>query len=164
MWTPVTFVRKEIAPLLPEVVGKLESVIIHPTCATTRLGITDDLVAVAKLFSAEVHIPDDWGCCGFAGDRGMLLPELTASATKAEAKEVVGVRADAYLSSNRTCEIGMTRATGESYVHVLEQLSLAVSRQEAKVVGTITFFVGSSGEVIRLKRFSAACIANSSTE
>ena len=129
----VTFVRNEIAPLLPEVVGKLESVVIHPTCATTRLGITDDLVVVAKLFSAEVHIPDDWGCCGFAGDRGMLLPELTASATKAEAKEVVGIRADAYLSSNRTCEIGMTRATGESYVHVLEQLSLAVSRQEAKL-------------------------------
>ncbi len=29
--------------------------------------------------------PDDWGCCAFAGDRGMLHPELTASATAAEA-------------------------------------------------------------------------------
>ncbi len=29
------------------------------------------------------------------------------------------------MSANRTCEIGMTRATGLTYVHVLEQLAIA---------------------------------------
>jgi hypothetical protein len=33
----------------------------------------------------EVLVPDDWTCCAFAGDRGMLHPELTASATAAMA-------------------------------------------------------------------------------
>ena len=37
-------------------------------------------------------VPDDWGCCAFAGDRGMLHPELTASATAREAAEVDGRR------------------------------------------------------------------------
>ena len=33
-------------------------------------------------------MPDAVGCCGFAGDRGMLHPELTASASSEEAAEV----------------------------------------------------------------------------
>jgi D-lactate dehydrogenase len=52
----------------------------------------------------------------------VLHPELTASATRAEAAEVAGVSADAYASCNRTCELGMTRATGQSYQHILELL------------------------------------------
>src|SRR5699024_12181236 len=55
-------------------------------------------------------------CCGFAGDRGMLHPELTASATAGQADEIARLetehgRFDAYLSANRTCEMGMSRAT-----------------------------------------------------
>ena len=68
-------------------------------------------------------LPLDAGCCGFAGDRGWLVPELTASATLPEAREAVEARADGYYSSSRTCEIGMTRATGHvyrSYVYLLE--------------------------------------------
>ncbi len=69
--------------------------------------------------------PDAWGCCGFAGDRGMLHPELTASATAAEAAEVAEIGAQAHASCNRTCEVGMTRATGAEYRHVLELLEEA---------------------------------------
>lgn len=64
-----------------------------------------------------------WGCCAFAGDRGMLHPELTAGATRDEAREVAEIDADAYVSANRTCEMGMTRATGHEYRHVLDLLA-----------------------------------------
>ena len=72
--------------------------------------------------------PASWGCCAFAGDRGLLHPELTAAATGARGRR--GGRARpaagaAYVSGNRTCEIGMTRATGEDYRHVLEVLDAA---------------------------------------
>lgn len=75
----------------------------------------------------EVFTPEGWGCCAFAGDRGMLHPELTASATAAESAEVAEADAerdgfDAFVSANRTCEIGMSRATGKPYRHVLEVL------------------------------------------
>ena len=36
--------------------------------------------------------------------------------------------ADLHLSLNRTCELGMTRATGKTYVHVLEELSARLGR------------------------------------
>lgn len=61
----------------------------------------------------------------FAGDRGLLHPELTASATAAEAASVPV--ATAYASLNRTCELGMTRATGRSYRHVLELLAEVIA-------------------------------------
>jgi D-lactate dehydrogenase len=50
----------------------------------------------------------------------MLHPELTESATRAEAAEVASGDFDAHASCNRTCEIGMTRATGSDYRHILE--------------------------------------------
>jgi D-lactate dehydrogenase len=43
----------------------------------------------------------------------------------AEADEIAsrfGQTVDAFVSCNRTCEIGMSRATGEKFVHVLETL------------------------------------------
>src|SRR5699024_10052220 len=64
------------------------SVVVHPTCASTALGSTEALVACAQFVSDDVTVPNEWGCCGFAGDRGLLHPELTASATRDEAAEV----------------------------------------------------------------------------
>jgi len=62
-----------------------------------------------------VIVPLDAGCCGFAGDRGFLFPELTASATRLESREARIAAASGHWSSSRTCEIGMTRATGQAY-------------------------------------------------
>jgi len=53
----------------------------------------------------------------------MLHPELTASATRVQAAEVVALGATAHASCNRTCELGMTRATDAPYRHVLELLA-----------------------------------------
>jgi len=115
----VSFARTELLPRL-QVRRRLQSVAVHPTCASEHLGSTDDLRAVAAACADEVVVPTTWGCCGFAGDRGMLRPELTAAATAPQAAELAGRAFDAYVSSNRTCELGMSRATGKTYRHVLE--------------------------------------------
>ncbi|MDN5635756.1 MAG: (Fe-S)-binding protein, partial [Brevibacterium sp.] len=107
---------------------RLPSITLHPTCSSTQLGINEDLSALAGSIADEVSVPDSWGCCAFAGDRGMLHPELTASATKDEAAEVESIGADIHASTNRTCEIGMTRATGKPYRHILEALDELVGR------------------------------------
>ncbi len=120
----VQFAEEFLLPNLT-VTDRLGSVVIHPTCSTTAIGSTDALKSVAESVSDRVVVPVDWGCCAFAGDRGMLHPELTASATGAEAQTVAGESYDAYVSSNRTCEIGMTRATGRPYRHVLEIVEVA---------------------------------------
>jgi D-lactate dehydrogenase len=117
----VDFAAEHILPGLPEH-HKLDSLALHLTCSSTRLGINPALTAVAEAVAERVDIPDNWGCCAFAGDRGMLHPELTASATGKQAAEAVSLGASAHASCNRTCELGMTRATGQDYKHILELL------------------------------------------
>ncbi len=117
----VSYVRAEILPRL-DVPVRLGTLALHPTCASHHLGSAEDLAAVAAACAEEVTVPLSWGCCGFAGDRGLLHPELTAAATAPQAVELAGREFDAYVSSNRTCEMGMSRATGRTYRHVLELL------------------------------------------
>jgi D-lactate dehydrogenase len=107
------------------VTAPVPSVALHPTCSSTELGTVGALETIARFLSPEVHVPRAWGCCAFAGDRGLLHPELTASATAPEAAELSSRTFAAYASSNRTCEIGMTRATGRPYVHIRELLERA---------------------------------------
>ena len=118
----VAFVAEHVLPVLG-VHPRLGSLTLHPTCSSTQMGLNGDLMTVAEAVADEVTVPLDWSCCAFAGDRGMLHPELTASATRREATEVADVGAEAHASCNRTCELGMTRATGAPYRHVLELLA-----------------------------------------
>lgn len=118
----VAFVAEHVLPVLGEY-RKLDSLTVHPTCSSTQMGLNPDLVTVSRAVAETVNVPLDWGCCAFAGDRGMLHPELTASATRREAAEAASLGAEAHASCNRTCELGLTRATGTPYRHVLELLA-----------------------------------------
>ena len=105
---------------------KVHSVALHPVCSATKMSIVQKLVNLSSACSETVLVPQDAGCCAFAGDRGFLFPELTASATGAEAAQATAADHDGYYSSSRTCEIGMTRATGkvfQSYLHLLDYAS-----------------------------------------
>ncbi|MFC6705677.1 FAD-binding and (Fe-S)-binding domain-containing protein [Flexivirga alba] len=119
------FVASTVLPKLT-VRTRVPRVVVHPTCATTVLGSTPALMRLAEAVADEVVVPTDWGCCAFAGDRGLLHPELTASATAPEAAQVADlpdVAGTEYVSANRTCELGMARATGQPYRHILEVLA-----------------------------------------
>ena len=105
-----------------EVKQKVDSVTLHPTCSATHLGIVDTLARVAGAAAEDVRVPAEWNCCGYAGDRGMLHPELTHAATKREAAQATELGSACHASSNRTCELGLTAATGKDYEHILEIL------------------------------------------
>ena len=118
----VTLIAERVLPGLADH-PRLDSLTVHPTCSSTQLGLNDALLAIAREIADDVAVPLDWGCCAFAGDRGMLHPELTASATADQAAQVRERDARAHASCNRTCELAMTRATGKPYRHVIEILA-----------------------------------------
>ena len=120
----VQFVHDQLLSKL-KMTQKAESVALHPVCSATKLNLVGKLEGIAQACSEKVVVPLNAGCCGFAGDRGFLLPELTESATRGEASELKGTAQDGYFSSSRTCEIGMTRATGRAYVSYLYLLEQA---------------------------------------
>jgi D-lactate dehydrogenase len=87
---------------------------------------------VARAHSERVEVPRFAECCGFAGDRGFLVPELTASATAAEAAEIrrlLEADPEARLYSTcRTCEIGIGRAVGRPVRSLLHLVHEALAR------------------------------------
>jgi D-lactate dehydrogenase len=83
------------------------------------MGLTARLETLAGTLADEVFVAPSATCCGFAGDRGISHPELTEAATSGQVAELSGRDFDAHLSSNRTCEIGLERATGEPYESVI---------------------------------------------
>ncbi|MCK7641358.1 FAD-binding oxidoreductase [Corynebacterium sp. CCM 8835] len=99
-------------------------VAVHPTCSTTHMGINDDLVALVRRVADEVVVPDKATCCGTAGDRGLLHPELVESATREERAGLTG-HFDAFVSDNRTCEMGLEMIAGKPYQSVASLLEKA---------------------------------------
>jgi D-lactate dehydrogenase len=119
----VAFVHDVLLPKLA-VTRREPSAVLHPVCSLVKMGLVPKLEAVARACTETATIPPDAGCCGFAGDRGFLFPELTASATLLEAAEAKAAGATGHWSSSRTCEAGLSRATGEryrSFVHLVER-------------------------------------------
>ena len=119
--------------LLPRlsVARRLPRMAVHPTCATGQLGVAGKLEAIAHALADDVLVPAATSCCGMAGDRGLLHPELPASALRDTAAELADRRAagdtvDAHVCSNRTCEIALQQVTGApyaSFVLALERLT-----------------------------------------
>jgi D-lactate dehydrogenase len=121
----IAWVHDSLLPAL-EVARRAASIAVHPPCSAVHLGLQDKLTAIAEALGDEVVVPLATTCCGTAGDRGMLHPELPASALGPLAEELGGRPFSACICSNRTCEIGLQEATGRpyaSFVLLLEELT-----------------------------------------
>jgi D-lactate dehydrogenase len=121
----IEFAHDQLLPSLP-IRRRAQSVVLHPVCSVVKMSTTAKFKHICKVCSETVLVPSDVGCCAFAGDRGFLFPELTASASRMEASEVISEAHDGYYSSSRTCEVGMTRSTGKiyrSYLYLLDYAS-----------------------------------------
>lgn len=62
--------------------AKLARVAVHPTCSMNHLGISSQLSEIASSLAVEAETPIGDTCCGTAGDRGLLHPELVVSGTR----------------------------------------------------------------------------------
>ncbi len=121
----IAWVHDQLLPHL-SIPRRLATMAVHPTCASQHLGLSDKLAAVAAQMADDVLVPAASGCCGMAGDRGLLRPELPASALRDLARELEGRSLDACVSSNRTCEVALHQVTGRhysSFVLALEELT-----------------------------------------
>ncbi len=127
-----TFWARAVLPSVAAPPRRAGTAIVHPTCTLVKAGGLPDLLTVARAHSERVAVPKFAECCGFAGDKGFLVPELTASATAAEAAEVKELverePGASCFSTCRTCEIGMTRAVGRPFRPLLALVHETVTR------------------------------------
>jgi len=113
LYEPVEFAHRYLLDKLN--ISRLpETVAIHTTCSSQKMGLDASFLAVAQACAAEVVVPERVGCCGFAGDRGFSFPELNAAAL-ADLKPAVAEICTAGYSNSRTCEIGLSLHSGIHY-------------------------------------------------
>jgi D-lactate dehydrogenase len=95
-----------------------ETVMLHVTCSSRRMGLADKMQQLAKLCCDTVVIPEHIQCCGFAGDKGFTTPELNANAL-APLKSQIPKGCSVGYSNSRTCEIGLSHHAGIDYQSIL---------------------------------------------
>ena len=93
-------------------------VAVHITCSMRKMGLADTIVSLAKLCSTHVFVPEEVGCCGFAGDRGFTYPELNSYALRKLRPQIEASGITIGYSNSRTCEIGLTTNSGIPYVSI----------------------------------------------
>ncbi|MFD1630313.1 FAD-binding and (Fe-S)-binding domain-containing protein [Pseudopedobacter beijingensis] len=99
---------------------KKKNIVLHPVCSLKKMGLNAKFNKVAAFFAEQVTVPFNANCCGMAGDRGFLFPELTHSAAEMEAKEVnASGFFDGYYSSSKTCEMSLSDAVGKNYESIV---------------------------------------------
>ena len=92
---------------------------LHLTCSTREMGVADDLIALAKMCSTNVYLPEGIGCCGFAGDRGFTFPELNRYGLRKLRPQIEANNIEVGYSNSRTCEIGLETNTGIPYISIV---------------------------------------------
>ena len=108
-----------------------ETVALHPTCSTIKMGLQIKLKAIAEACAERVVVPPQVHCCGWSGDRGFTYPELNASALK-DLRAALPEACVSGYSTSRTCEIGLSLHSDRHYrsiVYLLDRCS------EARVAG-----------------------------
>ncbi|HET7752622.1 MAG TPA: FAD-binding and (Fe-S)-binding domain-containing protein [Anaeromyxobacteraceae bacterium] len=112
IFEPVEFIQRFLLERLDlkRVPGPIA---VHVPCSAVKMGLGPRFRELAVACSEQVVMPAEVGCCGFAGDRGLTYPELTASALSRLAPAVEGCVAG--YSTSRTCEIGLSEHGGIGY-------------------------------------------------
>ena len=118
LYEPAEFIMKYFAPRL-DFHPIDRHIALHLTCSTRQMGVAEDLIALAKMCSNNVYLPEGVGCCGFAGDRGFTFPELNKYGLRKLRPQIEKNHIEVGYSNSRTCEIGLESNTGIPYMNIV---------------------------------------------
>ena len=104
---------------------------LHLTCSTREMGVDKDLIALARLCSNNVYLPEGVGCCGFAGDRGFTFPEMNKYALRKLRPQIEEHHIEVGYSNSRTCEIGLQTNTGIPYMSIVYLVNECTTRKKS---------------------------------
>jgi len=130
LYEPAEFLLRFVAPRL-EFHPMDTPVAVHVTCSTRLMGLKDALVQLAQKCSTHVFVPEEIGCCAYAGDKGMTHPEMNAYALRKLKRALKEHGVQEGYSNSRTCEIGLSTHGGITYrsiVYLVNACTTAASK------------------------------------
>jgi len=125
IYDSIEFIAEYLLPRL-DIRHKKHRVALHPVCSLHKMGTVEVLEKVAQACALHTFTPEHAGCCGMAGDRGFVVPGLTAAATAREVEELHAVSCDGYYATSRPCELSLGETSGlpfESILYLLEEVT-----------------------------------------
>ena len=118
LYEPVEFIHTFLMDKL-EFTQTDRPVSVHITCSMQKMGLGEQVVSLARLCSSHVLVPEEVGCCGFAGDKGFTHPEVNSYALRKLRPQIEKAGIEVGYSNSRTCEIGLTTNSGIPYVSIV---------------------------------------------
>ena len=118
LYEPIEFIHTFLMDKL-EFTQTDTPVAVHVTCSMQKMGLGNQVVSLAKQCSSHVLVPEEVGCCGFAGDKGFTHPEVNSFALRKLRPQIEKSGIQIGYSNSRTCEIGLTTNAGIPYVSIV---------------------------------------------
>jgi D-lactate dehydrogenase len=118
LYEPVEFITTFLLDKL-QFVQTGTPIAVHITCSMRKMGLDKQVVELAERCSSNVLIPEEVGCCGFAGDKGFTFPEVNVYALRKLRPQIEKAGISQGYSNSRTCEIGLTTNSGINYQSIV---------------------------------------------
>jgi len=115
LYEPAEFIKDNLLNKLN--IKQLDKkVAVFAVCSAKKMEVDGVLYDIARKCAKDVVVIDS-NCCGFAGDRGFLLPELNKHGLRFLKDQSKGC-SEGYATS-RTCEIGLSKHSGITYSSIM---------------------------------------------
>ena len=124
IFNSVAWAHDRLLPKL-EIRRKAASAVVHPSCSTSHLKLANKLQRSRPQWPTRQSRRRLTRVAASRATVAFSTPSLLGR-TAEEAEEVRARKFDAYLGSNRTCEIGLNLATGkdyQSFLYLFEELT-----------------------------------------
>jgi D-lactate dehydrogenase len=122
------FLAAHVLPHLP-VKHRVPVLAVHHNCSAQRLGEQAVVNRLAAAMAEKVIVLTSFTCCGYAGDKGLFVPELNAWATRF-ARAEVPAECRIGISTVSSCATGLTERIGIPFVSIASLLE-SVTRPNA---------------------------------
>ncbi|CRF49480.1 Predicted D-lactate dehydrogenase, Fe-S protein, FAD/FMN-containing [Helicobacter heilmannii] len=112
------FIQEHLLPHL-KITPLQEDVALYTMCAAKRLGYAQNMRDLAKAcVRGEIVEHIDTGCCGFAGNKGFLTPELNDHALLDFTRFYQDKKLKKGFCSSSTCEVGLSQHSNIPFQHI----------------------------------------------
>jgi len=115
LYEPAEFIKENLMDKL-NIKQLNKKVAVFAVCSAKKMEVDEVLYDIARKCAKDVVVIES-NCCGFAGDRGFLLPKLNQHGLRFLKSQNEGC-IEGYATS-RTCEIGLSKHGGITYSSIM---------------------------------------------